>query len=116
MRPVASPLARLAKTLARLAEKDSPDEAARRREGIEYRLRQSSFSLESALEEAGGLGGRALLLIVDQFEKLFRFGLALASACAERELRRAARATKRPSSSRSCSMPTAGSLQDRREC
>jgi hypothetical protein len=76
MRPGASPLARLAKTLARLAEKDSPDEAARRREGIEYRLRQSSFSFESALEEADGLGGRTLLLIVDQFEELFRFGLA----------------------------------------
>ena len=43
---------------------------------IEYRLRQSSFSFESALEEAGGLGGRTLLLIVDQFEELFRFGLA----------------------------------------
>ena len=62
--------------LARLAEKDSRDELARRREAIEYRLRQSGFSFESALEEAGGLGGRTLLLIVDQFEELFRFGLA----------------------------------------
>jgi tetratricopeptide (TPR) repeat protein/energy-coupling factor transporter ATP-binding protein EcfA2 len=76
MRPGASPLSRLAKTLARLAGNDSPDAAARRREGIEYRLRRSGFSLESALEEAGGLGGRTLLLIVDQFEELFRFGLA----------------------------------------
>ena len=32
--------------------------------------------MESALEEAGGLGKRQLLLIVDQFEELFRFGLA----------------------------------------
>src|SRR5271165_2922353 len=76
MRPGASPLSRLAKTLARLAKKDSPDEAARRSDRIEYRLRQSSFSFERALEEAGGLGGRSLLLIVDQFEELFRFGLA----------------------------------------
>jgi tetratricopeptide (TPR) repeat protein len=76
MRPGASPLVRLARTLARLAGKDSPDEAARRRDAIEYRLRQSSFSLEGALEEAGGLGNRVLLLIVDQFEELFRFGLA----------------------------------------
>jgi tetratricopeptide (TPR) repeat protein len=76
MRPGAAPLNRLAKTLARLAVNDSPDDAARRRERIEYRLRQSSFSLESALEEAGGLGGRSLLLIIDQFEELFRFGLA----------------------------------------
>src|SRR5208337_693075 len=76
MRPGAAPLSRLAKTLARLATNDSPDEAARRSDRIEYRLRQSSFSFESALEEAGGLGGRSLLLIVDQFEELFRFGLA----------------------------------------
>ncbi len=76
MRPGAAPIARLAKTLARLADNDSPDEAARRSDRIEYRLRQSSFSLESALEEAGGLRGRSLLLIVDQFEELFRFGLA----------------------------------------
>ena len=47
-----------------------------RSDRIEYRLRQSSFSFESALDEAGGLGGRALLLVVDQFEELFRFGLA----------------------------------------
>ena len=76
MRPGAAPLNRLAETLARLAVNDSPDDAARRRERIEYRLRQSSFSFESALEEAGGLGGRSLLLIIDQFEELFRFGLA----------------------------------------
>ena len=76
MRPGAAPLNRLARTLARLALNDSPDDAARRRERIEYRLRQSSFSFESALEEAGGLGGRSLLLIIDQFEELFRFGLA----------------------------------------
>jgi len=76
MRPGASPISRLAAALARLAERDSPDDAARRRDRIEYRLRQSSFSLDSALEEAGGLSGRTLLLVVDQFEELFRFGLA----------------------------------------
>ena len=76
MRPGAAPLSRLAKALARLAGADSPDEAARRRDRIEYRLRQSSFSFESALDEAGGLQGRSLLLVVDQFEELFRFGLA----------------------------------------
>jgi tetratricopeptide (TPR) repeat protein len=76
MRPGATPLARLAKALARLAENDDADQSARRRDRIEYRLRQSSFSFESALEEAGGLGGRTLLLVVDQFEELFRFGLA----------------------------------------
>jgi tetratricopeptide (TPR) repeat protein len=76
MRPGASPLSRLAKALARLCETDSADESARRRDRIEYRLRQSGFSLQEALTEAGGLGGRSLILVVDQFEELFRFGLA----------------------------------------
>ncbi len=76
MRPGASPLARLAKALARLSPDDGADESARRRDQIEYRLRQSGFSLKGALEEAGGLSGRSLILVVDQFEELFRFGLA----------------------------------------
>ncbi len=76
MRPGASPLYRLAKALARLSNGDSADESARRRDRIEYRLRQSSFSLKDALEEAGGLSGRSLILVIDQFEELFRFGLA----------------------------------------
>jgi hypothetical protein len=74
MRPGATPLKRLATALARLSESDTADGAAKRRDRIEYGLRQSSFSFESALKEAGGLGDRTLLLIVDQFEELFRFG------------------------------------------
>jgi hypothetical protein len=54
---------------------DGPEEA-QRAERIELRLRQSSFSFDSAVAEAGGLGGRSLLLVIDQFEELFRFGLA----------------------------------------
>ena len=76
MRPGASPLSRLAQALARLSEGGSADKSARRNDSIEFRLRQSSFSLEDAITEAGGLGGRTLLLIIDQFEELFRFGLA----------------------------------------
>jgi energy-coupling factor transporter ATP-binding protein EcfA2 len=76
MRPGASPLHRLAKALARLSHGDSADESARRCDRIEYRLRQSSFSLKEALEEAGGLSGQSLILVIDQFEELFRFGLA----------------------------------------
>jgi hypothetical protein len=59
-----------------LSAKDSPDETARRSDRIEWTPRWSSFSFESALAEAGGLGGRSLILVVDQFEELFRFGLA----------------------------------------
>ena len=76
MRPGGSPIRRLAGALSRLSATDSPDETARRRDRIEWTLRQSSFSFESALKEAGGLSGRSLLLVVDQFEELFRFGLA----------------------------------------
>jgi tetratricopeptide (TPR) repeat protein len=76
MRPGGAPIRRLAGALSKLSAKDSPDEMARRRDRIEWTLRQSSFSFESALKEAGGLGGRSLLLVVDQFEELFRFGLA----------------------------------------
>ena len=76
MRPGGAPITRLAGALSKLSTKDSPDETARRRDRIEWTLRQSSFSFESALSEAGGFGGRSLILIVDQFEELFRFGLA----------------------------------------
>ncbi len=75
MRPGGAPLRRLAGALAKLSTKDTTDETARRRDRIEWKLRQSSFSFESALKEAGGLSGRSLLLVVDQFEELFRFGL-----------------------------------------
>ena len=74
MRPGGAPIRRLAATLARISATDDAD-LVRLRDRIDSRLRQSSFSLESAIEEAGGLGGRHLLLIVDQFEELFRFGL-----------------------------------------
>jgi energy-coupling factor transporter ATP-binding protein EcfA2 len=75
MRPGNAPLQRLARTLSRLSMSDGPEEA-QRAERIELRLRQSSFSFDSAVAEAGGLGGRSLLLVIDQFEELFRFGLA----------------------------------------
>ena len=76
MRPGGAPITRLARALSKLSAKDGPDETARRRDRVEWTLRQSSFSFESALAEAGGLGGRSLILVVDQFEELFRFGLA----------------------------------------
>jgi tetratricopeptide (TPR) repeat protein len=76
MRPGGAPITRLAGALSKLSAKDSPDETARRRDRIEWTLRQSGFSFDSALAEAGGLTGRSLILVVDQFEELFRFGLA----------------------------------------
>src|SRR5271156_6585159 len=75
MRPGGAPIRRLAETLARISTPDGSD-CAQLRDRIDSRLRQTSVSLETALKETGGLGGRRLLLIVDQFEELFRFGLA----------------------------------------
>jgi tetratricopeptide (TPR) repeat protein len=75
MRPGGSPIRQLAEAAAQIFAGDEAD-VAKRGDRIESRLRQSSFSLANAIDEAGGLGGRRLLLIVDQFEELFRFGLA----------------------------------------
>ena len=76
MKPGGAPIKRLAGVLARLSKHDNDEDHARLCARIDYRLRQSSFSLERAIEEAGGLADQHLLLIVDQFEELFRFGLA----------------------------------------
>jgi hypothetical protein len=104
--PRGAPIKRLAAALARLSPRESAKDSDRLAARIEYRLRQSSFSLQSALQEAGGLGGRHLLLIVDQFEELFRFGLS-GLAGGTLGWRRPRRATRPPYSSRSCSTPIA---------
>jgi hypothetical protein len=105
MRPGASPIRRLAETLARISAAGEAD-VVRLGHRIETRLRQSSFSLQSALDEAGGLNGQRLLLIVDQFEELFRFGLA-GLGQRGRASPRPRPATKRRCSSRFCSTPAA---------
>jgi hypothetical protein len=68
------PLARLAERLASMSRAaDSPAIDAARRERIAFALRRSSFGLDEALAEIEGLGERSLLLVVDQFEELFRY-------------------------------------------
>ena len=76
MRPGGAPITRLAGALSKLSAKDSPDETARRRDRIEWTLAPVELQLRERAAEAGGLGGRTLILVVDQFEELFRFGLA----------------------------------------
>jgi hypothetical protein len=46
---------------------------AARRERIAYDFRQSSFGLIEALAEVKDIEGQSILLLVDQFEELFRF-------------------------------------------
>jgi energy-coupling factor transporter ATP-binding protein EcfA2 len=72
--PADAPIDRLAGALLTLApQEESDDERAIRRERIEFALRRSSFGLGEALDEIPNLAGTSLLIVVDQFEELFRF-------------------------------------------
>jgi len=72
--PGDAPINRLADSLLTLAPPGEPDEERQiRRERIGFALRRSSFGLGEALDEIPDLAGTSLLLVVDQFEELFRF-------------------------------------------
>src|SRR5262245_26834777 len=77
MRPGDAPLKRLAAALTSLLP-DAEDDVGRavnaaRRERIDFALRQSSFGLVEALDKIEGLGESSFVLVVDQFEELFRY-------------------------------------------
>jgi hypothetical protein len=77
MRPGDTPIARLAEILVGGLEPKA-DETARsisaaRRERLDFLLRKSSFGLIDAIREVGIKGGVVPLVLVDQFEELFRF-------------------------------------------
>jgi hypothetical protein len=78
LRPGASPVRNLAVALAGLGDV-GPDPAPvdglsdARRDRIELLLRRSNLGASEALEHATWRRGRRLLLVVDQFEELFRF-------------------------------------------
>lgn len=79
MRPGDTPLANLAREVAGLARENGPDEEAMAsvREGrIAAALRRSSFGLAKSLAEIPALEDKSVLVVVDQFEELFRFGRA----------------------------------------
>ncbi len=75
MTPGDHPVANLAEALSRHTHA-SADEAARatRFEKINAELRRSRLGLSRALKESPELEGGTLLLVVDQFEEIFRFG------------------------------------------
>jgi tetratricopeptide (TPR) repeat protein len=83
MRPGDAPLSRLAEAVASLSPpaEDAVGRAveAARRERIGFALRQSSFGLAEALDKIEGLGESSLVLVVDQFEELFRYAASAAS-------------------------------------
>ena len=78
MRPGDAPMARLAASLAgpAPAAETDPDRHAivvGLRDSIEFVLRRSSFGIRDALRELRLLDSRTVLLLIDQFEEIFRF-------------------------------------------
>jgi TPR repeat protein len=76
LRPGHAPLSRLAEQLAELsspAGDEDPVDRAVRRDRVSYDLRRSSFGFSEALAGIEALSGRSLLVVVDQFEELFRY-------------------------------------------
>jgi tetratricopeptide (TPR) repeat protein len=73
MRPGEAPIPRLAAALMSLAFDDDPAIAAVRQERIEFDLRRSSFGISDALGKIEHFVDFSLLLVVDQFEELFRY-------------------------------------------
>ncbi|HJU20235.1 MAG TPA: hypothetical protein VJ770_27600 [Stellaceae bacterium] len=74
MHPGDAPLKSLAAALAGLAPAgDDPAAEAGRRERFLYMLRQSRFGIGEIIDGLGDLGGTSILLLVDQFEELFRY-------------------------------------------
>jgi energy-coupling factor transporter ATP-binding protein EcfA2 len=74
MRPGGSPLAALADAVMEFAPQDEQGAmAAALRDKIAFALRGSSFGVADALAAMQGLGDASVLLVVDQFEELFRY-------------------------------------------
>ena len=73
MRPGDAPLRRLMALLASLSTDDDPIISSARRERIAAHLRGSSFGVAEALNEIGGLGEPSIMLVIDQFEEVFRY-------------------------------------------
>ena len=72
--PGDAPIARLADEVAKLGpQNEDPGARAVRRDRIEFLMRRSSSGLAAALDEMPNLAGRSILIVVDQFEEIFRY-------------------------------------------
>jgi tetratricopeptide (TPR) repeat protein len=76
MRPGDAPLQRLTNLLASLSVDDDPVIASGRRERIAAQLQRSSFGISEALAQTDGLEDKSVVLVIDQFEELFRYAAA----------------------------------------
>jgi tetratricopeptide (TPR) repeat protein len=81
MRPGDAPLAALADAIANLADENDGNDTTDssntmsdiRRQHIRHQLNKSSFGLADAIAEAGVSADDRFVLVVDQFEELFRY-------------------------------------------
>jgi tetratricopeptide (TPR) repeat protein len=73
MRPGDAPLLRLTNLIASLSEDDDPIIASGRRDGIAAHLDRSSFGISEAVAEVSCIAGKSVVLVIDQFEELFRY-------------------------------------------
>jgi WD40 repeat protein len=70
--PGDAPLNALAGAVAELSQA-SPEDFEIRRDRTAFALKRSSFGLTKALDDIPALAGTSVLLVVDQFEELFRY-------------------------------------------
>jgi WD40 repeat protein len=70
--PGDAPLKALAAAVTSLAQ-DSGEDAEIRHDRTLFALKRSSFGLGKALDDIPNLAGKSVLLVVDQFEELFRY-------------------------------------------
>jgi tetratricopeptide (TPR) repeat protein len=73
MRPGDDPLRRLTYLIASFAEDTDPIIASAREDRIAAHLRRSSFGVAEALSEIDGMVEPSIMLVIDQFEELFRY-------------------------------------------
>jgi tetratricopeptide (TPR) repeat protein len=80
MRPGDAPSQRLTNLLASLSVDDDPVVASGRRERIAAQLQRSSFGISETLAQTDGLDDKSVVLVIDQFEELFRYAAAASGA------------------------------------
>lgn len=73
MRPGDDPLRRLTYLISSLAEDTDPIIASARQDRIAAHLRRSSFGVAEALGEIDDVKQPSIMLVIDQFEELFRY-------------------------------------------
>lgn len=95
MHPGDAPIASLAAAMAQqFFRNDDVNVAAAQRERIKFALRRSSFGMSDALREVEGLGDASIVLVVDQFEELFRYAARRQGSEGEAEAARHEEATQ----------------------